>query len=122
MNVYHKSAFFNPKFKDHEDKKVYNRLKNETRTLNINLTKLFKKRSTDYPLCLKPNKRQIQIIDKKFSAYLSVSTCYHVDKVPLLWWKINESKFPHIAVLVNKYLSVQETSVGSGRLAHSINI
>ena len=34
----------------------------------------------------------------------------------LEWWKLNESRFPHLALLAKKYLSIQATSAPSERI------
>ena len=34
----------------------------------------------------------------------------------LEWWKLNESHFPHLALLAKKYLSIQATSAPSERI------
>ena len=34
----------------------------------------------------------------------------------LLWWKRNESEFPHLAQIAKKYLSIQATSAPSERI------
>lgn len=35
---------------------------------------------------------------------------------PLQWWKINEGRFPHLAHLARKYLTIQATEVSSERI------
>nr|CAI5822390.1 unnamed protein product [Callosobruchus analis] len=40
----------------------------------------------------------------------------HVDEDPLLWWKLNETRFPYLALLARKYLAAQGTGVPPERV------
>lgn len=39
-----------------------------------------------------------------------------LDSDPLLWWKVNENKFPPLSKVAKKYLVVQATSLASERV------
>nr|CAI5817653.1 unnamed protein product [Callosobruchus analis] len=90
-------------FKDHEDAmKVYDLIKGEAQQLNINFTQTPPKPKHDLALIFSAKKETIpltheELVDRELSAYMSVPSI-HVDEDPLLWWKLNETRFPYLAL------------------------
>ena len=54
-------------------------------------------------------------INLEISSYLDIPTL-EMDADPLVWWRIEHSRFPNLAQLSKKYLSICGTSVPSERL------
>ena len=56
-----------------------------------------------------------QLVREEVALYKAVD-CISLDSNPLLWWKTNEPKYPHVAELAKRYLAVPATSVPSERV------
>ncbi|KAK3556990.1 hypothetical protein QTP70_022329 [Hemibagrus guttatus] len=61
------------------------------------------------------NKSPSQMVKEEVECYKQVPTL-PMDSNPLVWWKDNESQFPHVAKLAKCYLGVSATSVPSERV------
>ena len=57
-----------------------------------------------------------QIVEDEVTSY-RLADSIDVDADPFMWWKTNESKFPHVAKVAQGHLCVPGTSVASERIS-----
>ena len=55
-------------------------------------------------------------LDSELNEYLHEKVTRRSTRDPLLWWKVNESRFPNVAKLARKFLCIMGTSVPSERV------
>ncbi|KAL3066090.1 hypothetical protein OYC64_016103 [Pagothenia borchgrevinki] len=61
------------------------------------------------------NKPTLQLVKGEVTSYMAANST-SLDSDPLAWWKTNEAKYPHVAMLAKRYLAVSGTSVPSERV------
>ncbi|XP_034052383.1 zinc finger BED domain-containing protein 1-like [Gymnodraco acuticeps] len=61
------------------------------------------------------NKPTLQLVKGEVTSYMAADST-SLDSDPLAWWKNNEAKYPHVAMLAKRYLAVSATSVPSERV------
>lgn len=127
------ASFFDPRYKslshfrikDSRSQKILDRVRNELTAV----TQLCKDKGIDRYAALGveksniPNKRSRLDTGAELIAHCSSkrdeldyycqTTPIHLEENPLEWWKQNESRYPHLAILARKYLCVPATSVPS---------
>lgn len=68
---------------------------------------VFKKQEQAKPLS--------QIVEDEVASY-RLAASIDVDADPFMWWKTNESKYPHVAKVAQRHLCVPGSSVPSERI------
>ncbi|KAL4131395.1 hypothetical protein QTP88_008711 [Uroleucon formosanum] len=119
------SSFFDPRYKDleHEEIDVRENIRSKVKNLLIEMNTPDNREETN--VCVQKNKGALEFLyGEEVRDINDASTQYHYyfaepqlryDFDPFEWWKSHEKKYPLIAELAKKYLSIPATSVSSER-------
>ncbi|CAI6369807.1 unnamed protein product [Macrosiphum euphorbiae] len=119
------SSFFDPRYKEleHEEIDVRENIRSKVKNLLVEMNTPDNREETN--VCVQKNKGALEFLyGDEVHDINDASTQYHsyltepqliYDFDPFGWWKSHEKKYPLIAELAKKYLSIPATSVSSER-------
>ncbi|XP_060859967.1 E3 SUMO-protein ligase ZBED1-like [Metopolophium dirhodum] len=119
------SSFFDPRYKEleHEEIDVRENIRSKVKNLLVEMNTPDNREETN--VCVQKNKGALEFLyGEEVRDINDASTQYHYylaepqlryDFDPFEWWKSHEKKYPLIAELAKKYLSIPATSVSSER-------